>query len=41
MCTNVPQYMKDKIADFYESSKATIAKGSTDSKAVTHDEAVS
>ncbi len=41
MCTNVPQYMKDKIADFYESSKATISKGSVDSKAVTHDEAVS
>ena len=37
MCTNVPQYMKDKIAAFYESTKATINK-EAENKAVTADE---
>ncbi len=36
MCTNVPQYMKDKIATYYEQTKATIEKG----EAVTSDEDV-
>lgn len=41
MCTNVPQYMKDKVAEFYESSKKTILSAPVESKAVTHDETVS
>ena len=35
MCTNVPQYMKDKVAAYYEQTKATIEKG----EAVTSDDA--